>query len=701
MKRGKDDEKITEPLFPRLHVNDTDKGGPRAPPRNKMALYEQLSIPSQRYSPGVLALNPSNTNSLVPPGSSTQGHGIERNLFIPAHAPPATPTRLADAFNGDQHNGANVSGPTGQQEQRNKGGDEDDFRVPVFVRFGINQHHNTIQNSVDREKVTHVNVTYPGSSMKLQNLSHKEPKQSSSSGLTRQEVRHQGNEKQKNCVLRKEHSARVKIDEPVKEISGSSRQQLGDGGKLNDDVAQWQQGARTGLQRVDSGPVDDGDSLRDVDKGIMPQLRSNSCSRDDPSSSPDEHDNDSGCTRNNARGSFQLVNGDKSDDVSETSMVDSISSLDISPDDVVGIIGQKHFWKARRAIINQQRVFAVQVFELHRLIKVQKLIAGSPHILLEDSAFLGVPSLKSSSAKKFTSEYVVKLPLQAVNCKDDSEKANDKMECSAENAVVKTSLPSARNGSQPSNYSNQQCLRNPLPAPVAPDAKVGPWSYHPSPGHQWLVPVMSPSEGLVYKPYPGPGFAGSVCGGCGPFGPTPMTGAFMAPAYGVPGPPHQGVAVLPGAPPVGHSYFPSYGMPIMSPSFSGSAVEQMNPFSTPGAHGHIANLSGGGAKQSSCNLSTQKTGTIPQVVKHQPSKDTQLQGSTASSPGERVQDGIGNIGEGRNALPLFPTAPDAVMQPIDTEQQTRVIKVVPHNPRSASESVARIFQSIQEERKHL
>jgi EARLY FLOWERING 3 protein len=31
-------------------------------------------------------------------------------------------------------------------------------------------------------------------------------------------------------------------------------------------------------------------------------------------------------------------------------MVDSVSVLDISPDDVVGIIGQKHFWKARRAI---------------------------------------------------------------------------------------------------------------------------------------------------------------------------------------------------------------------------------------------------------------------------------------------------------------------------------------------------------------
>ncbi|KAJ0631217.1 putative protein EARLY FLOWERING 3 [Helianthus annuus] len=49
MKRGFD-EKNMDQMFPRIHVNDTEKGGPRAPPRNKMALYEQVSIPSQRFS---------------------------------------------------------------------------------------------------------------------------------------------------------------------------------------------------------------------------------------------------------------------------------------------------------------------------------------------------------------------------------------------------------------------------------------------------------------------------------------------------------------------------------------------------------------------------------------------------------------------------------------------------------------------------
>ena len=71
MKRGKDDEKAMGPMFPRLHVNDTEKGGPRAPPRNKMALYEQFSIPSQRFNPGLLPLNPNTSTNTPPPAASS------------------------------------------------------------------------------------------------------------------------------------------------------------------------------------------------------------------------------------------------------------------------------------------------------------------------------------------------------------------------------------------------------------------------------------------------------------------------------------------------------------------------------------------------------------------------------------------------------------------------------------------------------
>ena len=322
-------------------------------------------------------------------------------------------------------------------------------------------------------------------------------------------------------------------------------------------------------------------------------------------------------------------------------------------------------------------------------------------------AYLGKPSFKGSPAKKLPPEFIVK-PLPHTKHKDDSEEPSHKMECSAENAVGRTSLSSLKNGSQPSNYG--PFLRNQPPAPVNGDNKMNPWCFHQVPEQQWLVPVMSPSEGLIYKPYPGPGIMGSICGGCGPFGQTPMTGNFMTSAYGIPASPHQGMGGLPCAPPVGHSYFPPYGMPVMNPAVSGSAVEQMNRFAGPGSHAPSGRLSGSGANfniqhHSSCNLPSEKNGAISHVMKFQASTDTELQGSTASSPGERVQRiGGSSAAEGKNALPLLPTASnilEGASQPCDTDQRTRVIRVVPHNPRSATESAARIFQSIQKERKQI
>lgn len=52
-----------------------------------------------------------------------------------------------------------------------------------------------------------------------------------------------------------------------------------------------------------------------------------------------------------ANGSGEVKDAERSGEGSEASMIDSISVLDISPDDVVGVIGPKQFWKARRAIL--------------------------------------------------------------------------------------------------------------------------------------------------------------------------------------------------------------------------------------------------------------------------------------------------------------------------------------------------------------
>ncbi|KAA8540974.1 hypothetical protein F0562_024888 [Nyssa sinensis] len=86
MKRGKDDQKLMGPLFPRVHINDLQKGGQRAPPRNKMALYEDLSFHSQRFTSGsawLPPLPPNNCCNLVSSMLSSQCGDQESSSCFP------------------------------------------------------------------------------------------------------------------------------------------------------------------------------------------------------------------------------------------------------------------------------------------------------------------------------------------------------------------------------------------------------------------------------------------------------------------------------------------------------------------------------------------------------------------------------------------------------------------------------------------
>ena len=87
------------------------------------------------------------------------------------------------------------------------------------------------------------------------------------------------------------------------------------------------------------------------------------------------------------------------------------------------------------------------------------------------------------------------------------------------------------------------------------------------------------------------------------------------------------------------------------------------------------------------------TQAIPFSLKNsQESNDSDVHGSTASSPPEKHKFDV---------LPLFPTEPTHHTDEYQQKQQPlpRAIKAIPHNSTSASESAARIFRSIQEERR--
>ncbi|KAL2548486.1 Protein EARLY FLOWERING 3 [Forsythia ovata] len=680
------------PMFPRLHVNDTDTGGPRAPPRNKMALYEQLSIPSQRFSHGVFPFNPTNTSNLEPPASSSQGTGKERSKFL-SHQ---LPTRHQAEKSHSQY--SNLS-TLFMQDQQKKKLDEDDFTVPIFIESHSNHDHGKYFNDLDG-KFSPSNHADSNHSLKFQKAGDKDPKQTSL-------VIHSRNQEGKSLKevdTREFVAAREQLDKALLNLSSINKTE---GLRKQIDASQ--------SDEPRDNPANSIDRLQKADCNILPELCSESQSAgsvqgnavmrepslginkkhsssfrdfpleeqsivhnlsDDMTSSREE----SSCM------SPQMGNIDRADSVSETSMVDSVSGLDISPDDVVGKIGQKHFWKARRAIANQQRAFGVQVFELHRLIKVQRLIAASPHLLLEDTAYLDKP-IKISPAKKLPLDYIAKAPPNISKRKCNSEKPNPETECSAENTVGKKPLPSVQNGCQP--LTDRPFLGNPLSPAESSEHNAGLCYFNQAHGHQWLIPVMSPSEGLVYKPYPGPGFMGPVCG---PPGLAPWTSNFSTPGYGVPASNHQfQVSSFPPAGPQG--YFPTYGMPFGNPAFSGSSVEQTNHFNI--------------QHQNSCNMPSQTNEAIPDVIKPHAAKNNEIQMSTASSTTERPQGSReGHAMEGRNMLPLFPTSPsvnvpNCSLQSPEPEFPARVIKVMPRNARSATESAARIFRSIQEERKHM
>ncbi|KAL0330410.1 UNVERIFIED_CONTAM: protein EARLY FLOWERING 3 [Sesamum radiatum] len=586
MKRGKDEEKMMGPMFPRLHVNDTEKGGPRAPPRNKMALYEQLSIPSQRFNHPVMPCNPNNSAANLVPRLSKVN---DRGMYFSRQVPPGHPLENQYSQYSD------ISTPLPQLQQKKKL-NEDDYSVPVFVHSISSQEFDKYSTDMDRERISSSNPHIFNHSLKSQDAKE--------TGMTEHSTRQEGNNQ------KRENSQEVVVGW-VKAISSSSSIEKQTGPSLihepRDEPSENIDRLKT-VKRVrpqlcaESQPSSNRQCNAALRKNTTSVARRNSSDSNKGLPSEDQNlvhgvSNDTESSEDGSCRSPQMNNLERGDSVSETSVLDTISGLDITPDDVVGMIGQKHFWKARRALVNQQRLFAVQVFELHRLIKVQKLISTSPHVLLEDHAYLG----------------------------------------------------------------------------------------------------------LVYKPYPVPGFMGQACG---PPGSNQMMGNILTPAYGLPGPPPQ--YQLPSFPPVGpHGYLPPpFGMPIMNTAaFSGSSVEQMNPPAT------LDRFSAGEANfiNQQHNLFTspsQKNGAVPDIYNSQrASEEIEMQASTGSSPIERRPGSqASNNVEGRNMLPLFPTSPaintsKSTPQVTTPERPSRVIKVIPHNALSASESAARIFRSIQEERK--
>ncbi|KAL5071721.1 hypothetical protein RYX36_022608 [Vicia faba] len=660
MRRGNGDAEKVGPMFPRLHVNDTaEKGGPRAPPRNKMALYEQFSVPFQRFNP--------NSNSLPQTRSSSLGNDPERSYIFPVCLSSQT-----ESYISHQSNVANMDALSALEHRKKVDGDDS----RAYDRKRIGQSNDKTMKSFNGETLTPTGSGNFGC-LVSGNVGDKDQTQFGSLLVKmRKDVRNKGEahlqeslSTQKTVMPVERLSTGEIIDSPVRQAE-----------KISDKEDQ-----RDACLQQESNYVEHGGSLVDsaMDMDNRNSLVLRGCFRSTvDQTSVLEAANHTEYHDTNIDSPIDNGTSEGSDDVSKNSTLENMPSPKLSPDGVVEILGQQHFWKARRKIT--KLVDSIENAEC----TVQHLIAESSNLLLDAAAILGKSPLQGSNSKSLSLEEVVEPQAQNHKQQDHSENQNHKWDCSAENGVEKTSFSSQKYGSHLSNYTS-------FPG-NSDKTNVGAQCFNQSPGHQWLIPVMSPSEGLVYKPYPGPGFPGAVYG--------PPDGTFMNPAYGVPNF-HQAIAMSPFIPPSSYAYFPPPGMPAMNQSVSGSVAEQVNQFVAQGSRERNSNSPLVGAdfdthNQSSRNFSNQNSGAISHVTKSRPSREREL----ACSPNEEAQGiRIEKSSEGRDARPSSFTVPlvsDEVFQSVETRQKPQVIRVVPHNnPRSATVSAARIFQSIQEERK--
>nr|CAB3477387.1 unnamed protein product [Digitaria exilis] len=714
--------KVMGPLFPRLHVSDAGKGGgPRAPPRNKMALYEQFTVPSSRFSSSARPAG----GSLVPSTSVSQVYSYDRPLFKPFDVPSNEPAHSSEklkrnSIDGHSNSTRRESGRMSSHTKNNnvyasksiaectsqhrvgniiknssekKVGNNDEFMVPSicsprFPRYSTQEHAGV------QDKSKSLSATNPHKSCPAMPKSTAECYSAVNRHLDRID----------ESDMRSTSSPKAKEKEPVR---GSKNVEIGE--RSSSVLA-----SKENFKNKDAKACQMGNNVSNINSYENPHLGNNRRQSTSMNGSSMEAKNPT-TTRNtlSCKPCTDLSNSnenpnlperslreagvkrkqgyhdiEQNDDLSDSS-VECVPGWEVSPDEIVGAIGSKHFWKARRAIQNQQRVFAVQVFELHKLIKVQKLIAASPHLLIEGDPVLGSALVGKKTKLTKGNLKVQTLSIANMPNKDDIQPTLEHPELSKQNTEGNPPSPSLEDGLGGNCHdqatTKETSASNPPVMPAAPENKQNNWSMNP-PQNQWLVPVMSPSEGLVYKPYSGP---------CPPVGSlltpfyancTPLS--LPSTPYGVPMPHQPQHMAPPGVPAMHMNYFPPFSMPVMNPVAPASAVEQGSHAAAPQPHGRMEQQS-----LISCNM-THPSG----IWRFHASRDSEPQASSASSPFDRLQ----VQGDGSGPVSLFPTASVQNAQPHASsgsrDQQNHVIRVVPHNAQTASESAAWIFRSIQKER---
>ena len=263
--------------------------------------------------------------------------------------PLQKPIRRVEKCHSRQSEGTNL---TCSLEQRKKVYEED-VRVPVYVHPRFGQCNDKSVESFDRTKLTHTGSRYFGCSVAGQSDCERVPKQFGTSHV-RKDARSETDDLPQVSIS-KDHpltsvrsiSTRENIDTLIRQAKVTPNQEFQDChvskvNRLRRGDACLRQDCGVGSQSNDIGHNGSlvGPS-RKIGEGNA--ATANQINPAEAINDTEHHD-----TRKGSLIQRGKLNG--SDNASKISSVDYLSTVKISPDDVVGIIGQKQFWKARRAI---------------------------------------------------------------------------------------------------------------------------------------------------------------------------------------------------------------------------------------------------------------------------------------------------------------------------------------------------------------
>lgn len=196
-----------------------------------------------------------------------------------------------------------------------KKSDEEDFRVPIFNHTAQNHVFGKKSINPHHEKVSRSNPSNADHPLK----SHKYTKVGNHESSLRQVSRSQAEENSKETASNR-----------AKAVSNSSA-----------------------IEKAEGRPKKQMDLSIDTPQNSINLNESAASLRAHPSRD-ERNSHDLGHDARSQERSFRTVsmrNLERDDSVSEISVVGSIAAVDMTPDDVVGVIGQKHFWKARKAIL--------------------------------------------------------------------------------------------------------------------------------------------------------------------------------------------------------------------------------------------------------------------------------------------------------------------------------------------------------------